>query len=67
MLAVFYEDLVDRREDVLREVQSFLGIEPRPLTVTLRKQNPEPLRELVENYDELYAAFKDTPEAALFN
>jgi hypothetical protein len=63
---VFYEDLVDRREEVFREVQSFLGIEPGPLTVTLRRQNPEPLRELIENYDELYEAYKKTPEAALF-
>jgi len=66
-LAVCYEDLVDQREDVFREAQSFLGIEPHPLFVTLRRQNPEPLRELIENYDELYGAFKDTPEAALFD
>jgi hypothetical protein len=66
-LAVSYEDLVDHREDVFREVQSFLSIEPGPLTVTLRRQNPEPLRELIENYDELYEAFKDTPQAAFFD
>jgi hypothetical protein len=65
-LPVFYEDLLDRRDEVFREAQSFLGVEPGPLTVTLRKQNPEPLRELIENYDELYEAYEDTPEAALF-
>jgi hypothetical protein len=64
-LPVFYEDLLDRRDEVFGEAQSFLGIEPGPLTVTLRKQNPEPLWELIENYDELYEAYKDTPEAAL--
>jgi hypothetical protein len=65
--AVWYEDLLDHREDVLSEAQSFLGVEPGPLTVTLRRQNPEPLRELIENYDELHDAFKSTPEAALFD
>ena len=41
-------------------------MEAAPLTVSLRKQNPEPLRELVENFDELYDAFKHAPEAAYF-
>lgn len=66
-LTVLYEDMLDRRDHVFSEAQSFLGIEPEPLTVTLRRQNPEPLRELIENYDELYEAFKDTPQAALFD
>lgn len=65
-LTVFYEDLVDRRQDVLDQAQSFLGVEPSPLTVTLRRQNPEPLRDLLENYDELYEAFRDSPYAAFF-
>jgi len=65
--AVWYEDLVDHREEVFSESQSFLGIEPRPLIVTLRRQNPEPLRELIANYDGLYEAFKNTSEAAFFD
>lgn len=60
---VFYEDMVDRRREVFEEVQAFLGEEPRRLSVTLRKQNPEPLRELIENYEELYEALRDSPEA----
>ncbi len=66
-LTLFYEDMVDRRDDLFAEAQSFLGVEPGPLTVTIRRQNPEPLRELIENYDQLYAAFKDTPQAAFFD
>lgn len=65
-LPVLYEDMADRRQEVFSEVQSFLGVEPAPLTITLRRQNPEPLRELIENYDELYEAFKDTSAAAFF-
>ncbi len=63
---VLYEDMVDRRQEVFSQVQSFLGVEPAPLTITLRRQNPEPLRALIENYDELYEAFKHTSAAAFF-
>jgi hypothetical protein len=66
-MTLYYEDLVHDRNDVFNRVQSFLAVQPRPLTVTTRKQNPEPLRELVENYDELYEVFKHGPEAAFFD
>lgn len=63
VLPVFYEDLVDNREPAFAQVQSFLGVEPESLAVTLRRQNPEPLSELLGNYDELYAELKDSPVA----
>jgi hypothetical protein len=63
VLPVFYEDLVDNREPAFAQVQSFLGVDPAPLAVSLRRQNPEPLSELLENYDELYAVLKDSPVA----
>jgi hypothetical protein len=66
-MTVFYEDLVDQPETAYGRAQTFLGVEPASLTVTLRRQNPEPLRELIENYDELYAALKDTPVASLLD
>lgn len=65
-LQVSYEDMVAGRDAVFREAQAFLGLEPAPLEVTLQQQNPEPLRDLIANYDELRAAFKDTPQAAYF-
>ena len=67
MLTLYYEDLLRHRKDVLNRVQSFLGLQPRQLAVTMRRQNPEPLSGLVENYDELHAALKDTPYAAFFD
>lgn len=67
MLAVWYEDLAERRDETLEQVQGFLGLEPRRLTVTLRKQNPEPLRELIANYDELAAALRPTRYAAFLD
>lgn len=66
-MAIFYEDLVERREEALAAAQAFLGVEPRELSTTLQRQNPEPLRDLIENYDELYEAFKDTPDATFFD
>lgn len=66
MLQLFYEDMVDEREAVLAEAQEFLGVTPAPLEVTLQQQNPQPLSELIANYDELRAAYKDTPQAAYF-
>lgn len=60
-LSLFYEDMLDERNEMFSQVQSFLGIEPGPLAVTMRRQNPEPLRELLENYDELYEAVQNRP------
>lgn len=66
-LTLYFEDLLKDRRAVFNRVQSFLDLKPRPLAVTTRRQNPEPLRDLIANYDELYAAFKDSPEAAYFD
>lgn len=66
-LTLFYEDLLTQREKVFNQVQSFLGVEPRPLAITLRRQNPEPLRDLLENYDHLYEAYRNTPHAWMFD
>ena len=57
---LFYEDLVDHREATLEAVQQFLGTTPRPLAVATARQNPEPLEELIANYDELRNAFRGT-------
>jgi hypothetical protein len=66
-LDVEYEDVSRHGDDAFAPVLDFLGVAPAPLTVTLRRQNPEPLHDLIENYDELYAAFENTPEAAHFD
>ena len=66
-LTLFYEELVKERKRAFNEAQSFLGVKPRGLGIITRRQNPEPLRELIANHDELYEAFKDTAEAAFFD
>lgn len=67
LLALFYEDLVEQRDETFRQAQEFLGVDPGPLNVTLRKQNPEPLPELLENYDELRAAYRYSKHAWMFD
>ena len=64
---VFYEDIIAKRDATLHDVQSFLAVRPKRLSVTLQRQNPEPLRELIANYDELYREYKDTPAEAFFD
>ncbi len=65
-LMISYEDMVKDNAETFNRVQEFLGVEPKPLTVTLRRQNPEPLRELLRNYDELRAALHGSPHEWMF-
>lgn len=63
MLTVFYDEIIRNADGTLGRVQEFLGVEPRPLAPTTLHQNPQPLRELIENYDEIREAFRDTEYA----
>ena len=67
VLTLFYEDLVEQRDETFRQAQEFLGVEPGPLTVSLVKQNPEPLPELLSNYDELFEAYRNSKHAWMFD
>lgn len=53
LYSVVYEKLSHKTDIILAEVQSFLGVKPRRLFSLLKKQNPEPLQELVLNYEEI--------------
>ena len=64
---LYYEDIMERPEREYRQVLMFLGLDPEDLSITTRKQNPEPLRELVANYDELRQAFAGSRYAAFFD
>jgi hypothetical protein len=65
-IEVSYEDLVRPGSNQLREVQEFLGLEPRELQTATQKMNPDSLSEIVENYEELRAHFAGTPHAEFF-
>jgi hypothetical protein len=56
-----YEDFAVDMEKEARAVLSFLGIETtQPLTSILRKTNPRPLRDTIENYDQISRCFSGT-------
>ena len=62
-IAVAYESLFNGQElqpETGRKICQFLGVEPRPMRSTLVKVNPESLRDIVTNYDELFAALAMT-------
>jgi LPS sulfotransferase NodH len=61
-----YEDIVAPDSPAREEIQRFLGLEPRPLQTPTLKINSEALSEIVENYGELQARFRDTPYARFF-
>jgi hypothetical protein len=55
---ILYEELGD--EGRIDEVQRFLGVEPAALRSWFEKLRQRPLRETVENWDELVAKLQDT-------
>jgi LPS sulfotransferase NodH len=66
-IEITYEDLASDRGRVLADLESFLGVSRAPLSTTLRRQNPEPLHELVANYDELRSHYEGRAEAVYFD
>jgi LPS sulfotransferase NodH len=57
MLHVTYEELVRNPTRVHAELVNFLDAPPSSPSTALRQQNPERLRELISNYDELKQYF----------
>lgn len=65
-LEVFYEDLVESPHDEFRKILGLLGLPFRDPRTSLRKQNPNPLPELIANYFALKEHFAETKWAAFF-
>lgn len=57
---IIYENLISNPDQVLGKTQNFLNVNFHLLKSSLKKQNPEPLNELISNYDELKIHFKNT-------
>ena len=66
IIDISYEDLVDNPNGILHKVLDFLGLKPSMYKVTLKRQNPEPLSDLITNYHDLKQAFQDTEWACCF-
>jgi LPS sulfotransferase NodH len=67
VLNLDYEDILSDRDAVFARTQKFLGVEPVELEPSLRRQNPEPLRDLVANYDHLKRELRNSPLAYCFD
>lgn len=61
-MEVAYEDMAPDPAPTFERAQAFLRVTPRRLAVVLERQNPQPLRMLIENFDEVHAALRDTPD-----
>lgn len=53
ILEIFYEDLVTKPKKTLSEIYSFIGVSNHKSETKLQKQNPEKIKDLVLNYDEI--------------
>jgi LPS sulfotransferase NodH len=60
-IRVTYENLVANPAETMESTLQFLGLGSFRLHTTLRRQNPERLSELIENYQDLRDAFENTP------
>ena len=65
-LSVDYEGLVKEPESEFERITGFLGLPLFPPKTFLRRQNPESLKDLIENYDELKADFSETEWSVFF-
>lgn len=60
-LEINYEPFSLNPQPFLRNIQDFLGVRPATLHTLLQKQNPEPLAELIKNYDAVEKVLQNTP------
>jgi hypothetical protein len=61
---LFYEDDIQSDPTVAYcKVCHYLDIDPGEPSVSLERVNPHPIREVVENFDEVAALIADTPYA----
>jgi LPS sulfotransferase NodH len=61
MLEITYEELVRSPDEVFGSIGAYLGVDGiDPGKIRLKKQNPEPLSELIMNYDEIESVLKNT-------
>lgn len=62
VLEIYYEDLVENFDAVAAEAIDFVGAKRwNPNRIGYRKQNPEPLEQLISNFPEVNGALRNTP------
>jgi LPS sulfotransferase NodH len=64
ILEVVYEKLTTKPREIFQHIGGYLGVDDiDPSKITLTKQNPESLEQLIVNYDEVYELLKNTKYA----
>ena len=68
ILEVMYEKLTTKPREIFQYICGYLGVDAiDPSKITLAKQNPESLEQLIVNYDEVYELLKNTKYALHLN
>ncbi|HEX7034356.1 MAG TPA: Stf0 family sulfotransferase [Pseudomonadales bacterium] len=65
-LEVVYEQMAQTPVPTFSRVAAFLGVQDHTPSTDLVKQNPEPLSQLILNYEELRTRFEGTPWEVYF-
>jgi LPS sulfotransferase NodH len=63
---IYYNDLLNKSEEVLNKMQSFLDVEIHTLETRTNKVNKRSVPECIENYSELKKEFQNTPYSKYF-
>ncbi len=66
IISVVYEELNKDMQSTIDPIYKELGVTDYKVTTNMKRQNPEPLQELVINYFEIKERFKNTRWAYLF-
>jgi LPS sulfotransferase NodH len=68
ILEVVYEKLTTKPEETFQYIGRYLDVDDIDINkITLTKQNPESLEQLIVNYDEVYELLKNTRYAVYLN
>jgi LPS sulfotransferase NodH len=64
---VTYEHLIKDQQNVMNRIFSFINVRARTTTTNLRRQNSEPIKNLVQNYDEFSSKINKTEFSCYLN
>ena len=65
-MEVIYEELARCPEEIMADVQRFLGLDAEPIQPQTHQQSRQKLSEAIANYAELKTQFKGSPWESFF-
>jgi hypothetical protein len=66
-LSLYYEDLLLDGQKTFERIFSFLRVKPKAVHPRCIKTTSDDLREVIENFEELYSHYRETPCEEMFN